>query len=61
MSIAAMLIESAALYGAWSLMFLILCIIQSPGQIILLGTMAQIQVSCRMGQIQSIQERTYAN
>jgi hypothetical protein len=48
MSIATILIESAALYGAWSLVFLILCIRQSPGQTIILATMGQIQVSCRM-------------
>lgn len=45
MSIATMLIESAALYGAWSLVFLILCIQRSPGQTIILATMSQIQVS----------------
>jgi len=49
MSIVTMLIESAALYGAWSLVFLILCIQQSPGQTIILATMSQIQVSRRMG------------
>ncbi|KAI9457370.1 hypothetical protein HD554DRAFT_1779507 [Boletus coccyginus] len=44
MSIATMLIESAALYGVWSLVFLILCIQESPGQTIILATMSQIQV-----------------
>ncbi|KAF8550106.1 hypothetical protein OG21DRAFT_1420211 [Imleria badia] len=44
MSIATMLIESAALYGAWSLVFLILCIQRSPGQTIILATMSQVQV-----------------
>ncbi|KAH0826096.1 hypothetical protein J3R83DRAFT_5842 [Lanmaoa asiatica] len=43
-SIATMLIESAALYGAWSLMFLILCVLRNPGQAIILAMMPQIQV-----------------
>ena len=45
MSLATMLIESAALYGGWSLAFLILYILQSVGQTIILATMSQIQVS----------------
>ncbi|KAF8121143.1 hypothetical protein EV363DRAFT_956056 [Boletus edulis] len=44
MSIATILIESAALYGAWSLAFLILCVLQSPGQTIILATISHIQV-----------------
>ena len=45
MSIATMLIESAALYGTWSIVLLVLCIQRSPGQTIILATMSHIQVS----------------
>ncbi|KAG9310776.1 hypothetical protein JVU11DRAFT_8625 [Chiua virens] len=44
MNIVTMLIESAALYGTWSLVFLILSILRSPGQTIVLATMSHIQV-----------------
>jgi hypothetical protein len=44
MNLATILVESAALYGVWSFVFLMLCIKGSPGQIIFLGTMTQIQV-----------------
>jgi len=43
-SIATLLIESAALYATWSLLYLILCVLHSPAQILVLGTMCQIQV-----------------
>ncbi|KAF9218641.1 hypothetical protein BS17DRAFT_719999 [Gyrodon lividus] len=44
MSLATILVESAALYGVWSFVFLILCVKGSPGQTIVLATMSQIQV-----------------
>ncbi|KIJ64176.1 hypothetical protein HYDPIDRAFT_90945 [Hydnomerulius pinastri MD-312] len=43
-SLAAILVESAALYGVWSFVFLILCVKGSPGQTIILTTMSQVQV-----------------
>ncbi|KAF9236536.1 hypothetical protein BU15DRAFT_49853 [Melanogaster broomeanus] len=44
MNLATILVESAALYGVWSFVFLILCVEGSPGQTIILATMSQIQV-----------------
>jgi hypothetical protein len=45
MSLATILVESAALYGVWSLVFLILSVNGSSVQIIMLATMTEIQVS----------------
>ncbi|KIK91757.1 hypothetical protein PAXRUDRAFT_613134 [Paxillus rubicundulus Ve08.2h10] len=44
MSLATILVESAALYGVWSLLFLILSVKGSPVQTIILATMSEIQV-----------------
>lgn len=43
-SIAAMLIESSALYATWSLVFIIVYAVGSPGQYVLLMTLCNVQV-----------------
>jgi len=43
-SVAAMLIESSALYATWSLVFIIVYAVGNPGQYILLMTLCNVQV-----------------
>ncbi|KAF8550424.1 hypothetical protein OG21DRAFT_1514049 [Imleria badia] len=45
-SIAAMLIESAALYALWSLVFIIVYVLDNPGQYVMLLTLCNVQVIC---------------
>ena len=44
MGIATLLVESASLCGIWAVVFLVLCVLRSPGQTIILGTMSHVQV-----------------
>ncbi|KAI9457569.1 hypothetical protein HD554DRAFT_2142283 [Boletus coccyginus] len=41
-----MLIESAALYATWSVVFIILYVMDNPGQYVMLLTLCNVQVIC---------------
>lgn len=41
-----MLIESAALYAVWSLAFIIVYVMDNPGQYIMIVTLCHVQVHC---------------
>ena len=45
-SVAAMLVESSSLYAVWSLVFIVVYAVNSPGQYVLLMTLCNVQVRC---------------